>query len=737
MHQPILHIMSVGTSAFGKPAPPMGRAVHGAIHTIGKQSLISGTQGESWSGMPKNECRPRSAFDLDRVANELATRLSSLSPDEETGASPPGGADYLPAEISSLHVFYKSDADRRGEPEPLDGVLLLCSQTNGGYAAGQAVAKYLRGQGSRTGPKRAAFDGWLLEPTVHVVSGLASSDADAFERRGLVDLVDAVHGAVTQWLEGHPDGRIVVNPTGGYKGAIPHLVMLAAADERIEVVYKYETSDRPVRLPAMPLAFDLATYRDYRWLLRDPEALGEALAGIVAAAPRSVAALFDRTEATTPNALHRIVTGRYESRAQEALTPYGPGRLLLDLVADPFYHDLLSHHIVRWQSAWLGDQVTEMAEHQRGHTQRALELATQVLRPALQYLPDLFNPTELAVFIAAVWLHDIGHAGRFFEVEHRRFVVEGFPTLVRDWHHFLGSQMLAEDAGVVRKGVDGAFFSAKFRHNGSEAKTPPEFIEAVRLVTRHHRSRVPLSGERQSSKPLPDGSPVRAEDAEVTVRGQPVRWKLITSLYRLIDSADVQVERAGLLNYRRARESWEKSLSDFMLDEAEALLEGATHSLPAADGIGEALDAQTLRDWCGKLREALGKDDRAAIEALDKSLEAAVNGLAGRRAAGLIEPHCYVWWADVLRLLSSVAFKTRQPEHLEKHAGINSVVFSPRFDGPGSKLHIRAIAFVEEEGRSSGLAEDLSSELKDECAKELLEQAGLVFCPTPQEHRIE
>jgi len=705
MHRPVLHIMTVGTSAFGKPEPHEAtrHASQAAVHKCGDKTDVGFPKGEQWSEGPCAS-RPCDAVRLEQIAGCLAGALNKLSPADEAGSSPPAGRDYLPAEISSLQVFYTQDARCSGEPpeQPTDRVVLLCSHTDGGWAAGQAVKAYIEDRGSRSGSHQAAFDGWISEVEPLDVPGLQSTDAESFEKAGLQNLIRMAGGQVEQWRAGDQDLRVVINPTGGYKGAIPHLVLMASVYADVEVVYKYETSSRMVRLPAMPLAFDLAMYRDHRWLLRALPHLGPGSAELLSDMPAAVRALFtvnhkDRT--ASGNFLFDLCGREYRRKASLALSEHGRGELLLDLVRDKQLREWLRKHVERWQHAWLGDQVPEMAEHQRGHCQRALELASQLLRPimAQEQSSRFLSDTELACFTAAVWLHDIGHAGKTFEHSERTYVVEGFPTLIRDWHHFLTAQMLQDDIDAIEKRGPGAFFDCPECGSAPDTGFVLDLIKAVQLIARHHRRRLPLNGAQCDEKvALPGGErPKGFGEETVLVQGETVRWKLLTALYRVVDAADVQGERAGLPQYRRARAELEERNTDHMLSEADHLLGSAPCELQAwASEMAQM--SKALRGHINSFR--LNPLDKDGLKGSDEDLARRVWNLCGSRAAGADGPD-YAFKARVLSLLSSAAFKQRQRTHLTKHAGVHAVVF--RTDTNGCQHTVTPLLYVPKEDPAS------------------------------------
>jgi hypothetical protein len=740
MGQPILHILTVGTSAFGKSSQGLKHDLHphNDIVNIGNRGQVS-RDAKTWAG---DDEEPKNARALGEIAEELCVLLNRLQPACEVSSEPPGGTDFLPAELSSLQVFYTHDPYRiNAHPSVCcDQVLLLCSQTQGGYAAGKLIELYININNEREDNYQASFDGWICRAEMKVVTGLTSTDAAAFREKGLTKLVETVHQEISNWREAHPKGRVVINPTGGYKGSIPHLVLMAAVYDNIEVIYKYEDALEPVLLPAMPLALDLPTYRDYRWLLRAMPQLTDQAATVlldepgIPAAIRSLFTPDSDSGKPQPNFLYKLCANRYEKEGADDLSPHGSGELLLDLIKDQNLLKWLRAHVRHWQNAWLGDQVPEMAEHQRGHSQRVLELASQIIRPALKADDKFMSDWELAVFIAAVWLHDVGHAGRQFTYNEKSYVVDGFPTLVRDFHHFLAAQMLSDDIQALKDSRSGAFF-----RNDSSPTWVPQFIEAVRLVALHHRKRLPL-----------DGTPVAQDDAfpggdkpsgsapcTICVSGQPIRWKLLTALYRVVDAADVQRERVGLREYQIARADFEQRQTDRFIKEAKYLLANPPCNLKSwAEEMAALCDL--LNTQIKAVREQPKCENKwTVLGNTDTQLAQKVFALCGERAGGTSDPH-YAYKARILSLLSSAAFKQRQPDHWRKHAGVEAVIFSHQYE---SSLHT-IIPFLwvkrdppevalglevepDPQKRAQKCLDDIGSELNN-TVRELFEQAKVM-----------
>lgn len=120
-----------------------------------------------------------------------------------------------------------------------DDVLLLASDTDDGERSAEAVAALIREElGTPARVKR--------------IEGLTTKAEPAFRQTGIRNLLNAVHSATRNTSH----DAVVFNVTGGFKGVVPYLTLLGMFDNR-DVIYVFETSDAVIRLPPLPVRFDL------------------------------------------------------------------------------------------------------------------------------------------------------------------------------------------------------------------------------------------------------------------------------------------------------------------------------------------------------------------------------------------------------------------------------------------------------------------------------------------------
>ena len=235
----------------------------------------------------------------------------------------------------------------------------------------------------------------------------------------------------------------------------------------------------------------------------------------------------------------------------------------------------LAQHLERllaenWAELWMGDQIPETVEHSRRHSKRLMEFASNLFRcaePQMEALlslgEDPAKPELLALLIASIYLHDIGHTALSYPVKpapgHTPFPLGLFPSAVREVHHLLTGELLRQ--------YPERFF-------GEEHDSDPfRFLKlCVPLLSEHHRGYTALrDGEGKPSELIRSvGTLLYGEKKfQGTLRPLEVRFEealgdadlpftandilKATALLRIIDGCDVQSDRVISREYLRAR----------------------------------------------------------------------------------------------------------------------------------------------------------------------------------------
>jgi putative CRISPR-associated protein (TIGR02619 family) len=722
--KPVLHLMTCGASLLvgaSEPGTDERKALddHQALKDLERggwsnevKRKIDAAVGEA-DGSSLHDCVGSAFRELLRLdpAEEVAKRGDRF-----------GRKDKLPGELSYLQLLYegRDPSPQRGRTP--DMLVLLSSATARGYLCARLLQLYV--ERKKAGEDNTSFCAWLAKPEVVVVEGLQPHDKEQFQGAGVLNLVSAMH----EQVQAHADGRdIVLNLTGGFKGAIPHFTMLASCFEGLRVNYLFEDSPRIIEIPTMPLHLDVFSWRDHRALVQVIPEMDDG-SRLLARLPSTLRCLFTASEEglPEPSFLHALMRTRFES-AEAKLRPHGPGHLLVDRISDASLRGALIAHIERWQHAWAGDQVPEMVEHQRGHTQRVLELAEILVGHLLEEVPGLLTDEELFVLIGAIWLHDVGHAGRYVTLDDStRVSVAGFPTLIRDLHHLLAATVLEEDEEALQSGRPGVCF---FPVDGVQCGRLRPLAECVKWISKYHRQRMPI---RECAPAYGDAHPlVKAIGKPVPevisgAPGSPIRVRLLTALYRVLDASDLQTERAGGRHYQAVRTAANVATVLDCLGRLAALRSRVPQTADG-DDLGDVVQEGKNAEACvskwltaigisGQLsipdasRKLLRYVDRIRADKSGQVKDAALESLLSEVSAlALTFKHLELSsggdrTASVgpwLSCLNTIVFELVQPLHYRKHEGVHSILYLPKpsRDVDGTRVHPFKVVAVCENGR--------------------------------------
>ena len=324
--------------------------------------------------------------------------------------------------------------------------------------------------------------------------------------------------------------RFVFNITGGYKGLTPFFSLIGFLEEDIEVIYQHEEAKVVLRVPALPLAWDLKLFDEYRCLLRAEEK------SPMTTPPGKFQILFDkRNSEWSKNPFGGLLEEVY---VRDRLKRFGYGARLVRRLPGTFQEEL-ENRIPRWENIWIGDQIPETVEHSRGHSQRVMEYAASLLEPLFAKKEDFLTDRELYCLVCCLWLHDIGHTALEFQLPDNKVVpVASFPTLVRNFHHFLSYQRILEQDYL-----------------SSDEK------EVVALISKYDRRKMPLRTGDDDWRDEDFGLVAEAlqktiPDDGLAFKGETIpkdRLIFLCALLRMIDALDVQSDRVIDDNYWKER----------------------------------------------------------------------------------------------------------------------------------------------------------------------------------------
>jgi len=133
-------------------------------------------------------------------------------------------------------------------------VVLIATDTLKGYIVAELLKKYF---------EKNNFDGKILKVDFsekNVIEGLNVDNGDVFVKEGLLNLFNFLKQFSG---ENFQEKKVVFNISGGYKGVIPFLTIIAQT-YKIPLYYTYEKSDVLIHIPQLPLSINWSVFIKYR-----------------------------------------------------------------------------------------------------------------------------------------------------------------------------------------------------------------------------------------------------------------------------------------------------------------------------------------------------------------------------------------------------------------------------------------------------------------------------------------
>lgn len=518
---------------------------------------------------------------------------------------------------------------------------------------------------------------------------------DVATREVFLESVGALYKAFDQNIEpSYPDEEIVICATGGFKAMCAFAVLYSQVHS-IPCLYSFENNARAFEVMNMPLGFAYAELDEEINILK---ALKQNPAMDISSLPRWVK---DSRE------LAGALVDSYE-RARRR--PYATGEALFERLREQgelgaawadYLEELLA---TKWSNLWIGDQIPETVEHSRRHSKRLMEFATNIFRcldssseVMAQLGFDGTHPELLAILIATIYLHDIGHTALSYPLVAGKegvFPLGMFPSAVREVHQILSSKLMQNDP-------DRYFKSEKYDPDGSKAAL---LALCVPLVSEYHRGYTCLQRKKTAKKPSDiiclvgeilfgkeefekTLSPMELQCQErferaISTNSSLASWlnaadfseKLIktTALMRIIDGCDVQADRIVSDTYLKAREMRSADEASFVKSQLENL---RSFLPPASEEAVKRLlpieenDDITLKGACNNVYVQIFKD----LKALQR-LHGSWNQIMAQ------DLPC----VTALSLANRLAFKLEQKFHFNKHRCIGFVL--PTWQAEGNTI---------------------------------------------------
>ena len=687
MGRQVLMICTVGTSLMGRNKIPDVLSKSNAAYD--EKALFDPDCDDALLDFMQNIPQPD---------KELRENVFRMMRNPEMGTLDLKDCKFPNAETETLIRWLKEDDNGRNVSKL--SLVLLPSKDKGSILTAHATCVCLKRLMSQMPDRELICD--------RGPDGIRPLDIKVDNRENFLPSISALFGELDK-LTAKPEGEVVLCATGGYK-AVAGFAMMYAQLHSLPCLYTFEGSPQAYEVMSVPLGYAYASMDEEINMLK---AIEKDVAVNTDALPRWV---------QDSRALAGSLLKSYEAARMK---PYGAGEYLFNRLRNcgdkgkewaDYLQSLLTHN---WSQLWAGDQIPETVEHSRRHSKRLMEFAANLFRCAPGPLKTLGfddgRPELLAVLIASIYLHDIGHTALSYPLLEDRsgpadiFPLGLFPSSVREVHHLLTGKLLRSGGARAR------YFTR--REGGNDGWMTEILTTCVPLVSEHHRGytalkneaatlkeghKVRLAGEllfgkenfEETLRPLEERYAARRKDCPI----EPEHLLNLAALTRIIDGCDVQADRVvseDYLEYRNRR-------SD---DEARAL----------------KTQLQGLRDCLsGELRERLDILD-SGEEDSSKAYDA-VYPLVFRDLKELRKNHGS--WERVMRnalpeftalsLANRVAFKGEQRFHFGKHQNASFVL--PVFEAPNT-VTVQVFPNSELPGFSKKILEGICGDIRGEYVK--------------------
>lgn len=609
--------------------------------------------------------------------------------------------DKFPAEISSmlLHLQDEEYFDFNNHAVILKnnnieyGIHLLISDTQRCKFCAKAIQYYFN--------KKIGLNDKLFIPdgNLHIIDKLSENSAEF--NNGLQKLLTTINETAEN---ADVYQEIIFNITAGYKGVVPYMVLAGMCYKNSRVIYLYETSKSIIEIPRLPVNFDIAGWNDNRAFLNVLTKIPNV--GEIYSSPeklplseefRSLFIRLDTSISFTPFGI--FLREKYKKAKEErALSEFGRGYILADLIRDEGKKDKLKKWINNSQNIWYGDNIPETVDHSRGHCQRLLELAAQIIGPINQKHEGAFlTDDELIVLTLTLWFHDIGHSGRklipnfndeiikqlldtrnFEQYRDKYIDISEFPTANRDLHHILGF-------------IEALKEIENFGFYDDDARKEPEvkevkkdwFLEvgylkvAIHAYLYHRKKMLELS-----SKPYEfkfDILITKEIDEEWPLNNKRIRLRLLAALQAFIDECDNSRERAGDAEFKQRRIRQTEKEIETEYEKLIKLYNYANKKSPIND-IGEINSVMQLfrnhkKGDFYSYRELLEESKKfdLKIEINRRKVEDLLNDCIEKHHDISSDPLKY----EIATTLNKVVFKLIQNWHFDKSDAYRSVFILP------------------------------------------------------------
>ena len=522
--------------------------------------------------------------------------------------------------------------------------------------------------------------------------------------------------------------EIIFNITSGFKGIIPYLTLAGMCYKNARIIYLYETSPVIVSVPKLPVGFDITAWNDNRAFLR---ILGEIndIYPDVEQLPlyEEFKNLFEiQNKKPTMSPFGKFLNDEYERRKKEkTLSEFGRGYILADLIQDKDKDkkEKLKKWINNSHLIWYGDNIPETVDHSRGHCQRLLELAAQIIKPYdIINNKHLLNDEELIVLTLSIWFHDIGQSGRRMIIpfddkivedlfngkwdNYKEYDISDFPEIVRDLHHILGFIKLLKNPEYYH-----------FSDDNKKGHLSIKYLKAAALSYLYHRKSTPLNeeGNGEFIYDLTDTetkTPIKKYQSLVNKlfpKTNSIDIEFVTAIQTLVDKCDNSKERTGDEEFMERRKAQTNSE---ILTEYRRL----KYLSQSVGNYGDLL--KFFKDCSGnwkKEEDVLNiKASKDNIDGQDIKIIDKLNEIICKKEL-IIRPDQNPILTEFVKCYEKIIFKLFQKAHFNKSGSVNSVFIMPEKTKNGLKYKIvLETEYINENGKPKN-SDEKGKQLKNAC----------------------
>ncbi len=600
----------------------------------------------------------------------LGYELNFRNPNED-------GRDMLPQELSYLAILAGA-LDNNGitalleEDEPVK-LALLASDSNRGRFSANVIRQLLTLENPAPEPREL----WrrFEDAEVHEIEGLQTEDKDEFESEGVPNLIAKINELASE----EPISKVIINFTGGFKGAIPYTTLASyflPTEKEVRLHYLFHDTPHILELPVYPIGLDFAKWHSEAALLDTAKSQQHykyyktALSGPMATVARE--------NQRQQNGLPAILEERYRHLLeQDQFQIYSKRVIEQFLKDDQELRDNLVPLVEKVGTLiWYGDKLPMAADHTANHHHHLLEFAQLLLTPIMDVQvgddnnnQPFLNLEERYVLLAALLLHDCGHTVDTVTVRGR--TVPLLTSEIRTWHHVLAYLRLNQkDNGLdrtseSRRPMNGKTSRLNQEDNGLDWKPiEKDYAGAIPWLCLYHRKSTGWREQNHKTEFPYTGETFPCPGETAKCFKNDIDLLKLVALLRFIDGCDNQSRRVGPPPKTSLMEKTLKRDAKTWKDRFFAMMD-------------KLLDSEKKEELKSVLNECPrnGNDDSPCLSKknFNKVLE-----IARKAGAESGSPSPLV--LELIRLYDEWRLRASQYPHLVKHEAVKRIMVCPDDD---------------------------------------------------------